>query len=80
MKKKNHAAAELGRRGGKARAKKLGKKGLSEAGRKAVNARWAKKRQSVSIIDQLEKISAPRKAPNGAAKKRPSGRAPRTQV
>lgn len=41
---KDPAAVALGRKGGlkggPARAKKLGKKGLSEAGRKAAQARW----------------------------------------
>lgn len=34
----------MGRRGGKARARKLGRKKLSEQGRKAALARWAKNR------------------------------------
>jgi hypothetical protein len=42
-KPKNPAAVELGRRGGKARARKLSKKELSEQARKAVTARWAKR-------------------------------------
>lgn len=33
---------ELGRRGGKARAKKVSKEKLSEIGRKAAGARWKK--------------------------------------
>lgn len=41
-KKKNAAAAELGRRGGKARAKKLSPAELSEQGRRAVRERWKK--------------------------------------
>jgi general stress protein YciG len=49
MTEKNKAAQELGRlggaKGGKARAANMTKKELSEAGRKAANARWAKKRQ-----------------------------------
>lgn len=36
-------AQELGRRGGQARAKNLTKKQLSEAGKKAIMARWAKR-------------------------------------
>jgi hypothetical protein len=44
--KKNAAAVKLGAlgasKGGKARAAKLSKKELSEQGRKAVLARWAK--------------------------------------
>lgn len=43
---KNPAAVALGRlgglKGGKARASKLGKRGLSEAMSKAINARWDK--------------------------------------
>src|SRR3990167_11027740 len=43
---KNPAAVALGRlgglKGGKARAEALGKKGLSEASKKAINARWDK--------------------------------------
>ena len=46
---KNPAAVALGKlggsKGGKARAKNMTKKELSEAARKAANARWAKKRQ-----------------------------------
>jgi hypothetical protein len=42
-KPKNRAAVELGRRGGKARARKLSKKELSEQARRAVSARWAKR-------------------------------------
>jgi hypothetical protein len=44
MKKpKNPAAVELGRRGGKARARKLSKTELSEQGKRAISARWAKR-------------------------------------
>jgi hypothetical protein len=42
MERKNPNAVALGRRGGKARAAKLSKEELSEQGRKAVQARWAK--------------------------------------
>ena len=45
MKKKLPAAVELGQRGGKARAKKLSRKRLSEIGRKAASARWKKARK-----------------------------------
>jgi hypothetical protein len=45
--KKNPAAVALGRlgglKGGKARAKKLSKKRLSEIGKKAATKRWSKK-------------------------------------
>lgn len=45
-KKKNPAAVALGRKGGlkggKARTEKLSQEELSEQGRNAVNARWAK--------------------------------------
>jgi hypothetical protein len=48
---KDPAAVALGRKGGlkggPARAKKLGKKKLSEAGKKAANARWAGKSKSI---------------------------------
>ena len=51
-KPKNAAAVELGRlggaKGGKARAKKLSKERLSEIGRKAVEARWRKHRETPS--------------------------------
>jgi len=36
-------AAEMGRRGGKARAKNMTPEQLSRAGRRAVMARWAKR-------------------------------------
>ena len=39
---KDPAAVSLGRKGGKARAKKLTKEELSEQGRKAIQARWEK--------------------------------------
>jgi hypothetical protein len=49
---KNPAVVELGRRGGlkggPARAAKMTPEERSEAARKAVNARWAKKRQQES--------------------------------
>jgi hypothetical protein len=45
MKRKNEAAAQLGSRGGKARARNLSKEELSEQGRKAVQARWKKAKQ-----------------------------------
>jgi hypothetical protein len=53
MKKKNKAAAELGSRGGKARAKNLSKQERSEQARNAVRARWAR-----------AKTQAPEKAKN----------------
>ena len=45
MAKKNQAAAQLGKRGGRARAKKLTKEELSESARKAAQARWAKEKK-----------------------------------
>lgn len=39
---KNEAAAALGRLGGKARAKKLGKKRRTDIARKAASVRWKK--------------------------------------
>ena len=44
MGKKNPHAVALGRKGGKARAARLSKEELSQQGRKAVRARWAKKK------------------------------------
>jgi hypothetical protein len=44
MARKNPHAVALGRKGGKARAEKLSKKELSKQGRKAVMARWARKK------------------------------------
>jgi hypothetical protein len=41
----NKAAQELGRRGGKARAKAMTAKQRSESARKAVLARWAKRKK-----------------------------------
>jgi len=46
MRKKNHAAVQLGRRGGKATAKKLTLEQRKEAARKAAQARWAKYKKS----------------------------------
>jgi len=43
-KKKNPAAIELGRRGGRASARKLTDEQRKEKARKAAQARWAKKR------------------------------------
>jgi len=42
MSKKLSAAVALGRRGGKARAKKLNKRERTEIARKAAQARWRK--------------------------------------
>jgi hypothetical protein len=42
MKRKNPAAVELGRKGGKARVAKMSKEELKEAARRAAQARWAK--------------------------------------
>jgi hypothetical protein len=42
MVKKNPAAVQLGRRGGKATARKLTKEQRKESARKAAQARWAK--------------------------------------
>lgn len=44
-KRKNPAAVALGRRGGKARARKASKKLLSEIGRKGAAVRWKKRRK-----------------------------------
>ena len=45
-KRKNPAAMALGKKGGKARAKKLTAAQLSEQGRNAVQARWAKQKKA----------------------------------
>jgi hypothetical protein len=42
-KRKDAAAVSLGRRGGKARARKVSKERLSEIGKAAAAKRWAKK-------------------------------------
>jgi hypothetical protein len=41
MKKKNPAAVELGKRGGKALVERVGAEGMSERGKKGMAARWA---------------------------------------
>jgi hypothetical protein len=46
MAKKNEAAVELGRRGGKATAKKLTLGQRKESARKAAQARWAQNKKS----------------------------------
>lgn len=43
-KKKNAAAVEMGRKGGKARASKLSKEKRSEIARKAAKKRWTKEK------------------------------------
>jgi hypothetical protein len=45
MRKKNRAAASLGRLGGRARAKKLTTEQRKESAKKAAQARWAKKKE-----------------------------------
>lgn len=45
MGKKDPHAVALGKKGGKARAAKLSKEELSRQGRKAVMARWARKKK-----------------------------------
>jgi hypothetical protein len=52
MTPKNSAAVELGRRGGKARARKLTPEERREAARKAVEARWAKHRKLAVEISE----------------------------
>jgi hypothetical protein len=52
MTPKNSAAVELGRRGGKARARKLTPEERREAARKAVEARWAKHRELAKEINE----------------------------
>lgn len=46
MAKKNKAAVQLGRRGGKATAKKLAPEQRQAAARKAAQARWAQDKKS----------------------------------
>jgi hypothetical protein len=43
MKRGTMTAAEMGRRGGKARAKNMTPEQLSQAGKHAITARWAKR-------------------------------------
>jgi len=61
MKQKNRAAAELGRRGGKARAKKLSKEERTEQARKAVQARWEKYRAAKTGSGGAELVRKRRK-------------------
>jgi general stress protein YciG len=58
--KKNPAAAELGRRGGRVLAKKLSKEAASEIGRKAAEARWAKVKDQLG--DTNRRLEKPLKA------------------
>lgn len=46
--KKDPAAVALGKKGGKARAKKLTPEQLSEQGRKAISARWQKAKKAAA--------------------------------
>lgn len=48
-------ATEFARKGGKARAKKLTPEERSESARKAVEARWAKLRETVRDISERSK-------------------------
>jgi hypothetical protein len=57
MSPKNSAAVELGRRGGKARAKNMSATERAEAARKAVAARWAKIREVKKAAAELAKIA-----------------------
>jgi len=61
--KKNPAAVSLGRKGGKKRAENLTAEQLSEQGRKAVEARWAKAK-AAAVLTQSE----PKKANKGAGR------------
>ena len=69
MVRKNPAAVALGRRGGlkggPARAAKLTKEQLSESGRRAVQARWAKRNQAKGMAGQT---TTPRPDPTKRAK------------
>jgi hypothetical protein len=51
----SNAAAELGRMGGKARAKKLGKEQRSEIARNAAKSRWADHKGSPSSSSSTSK-------------------------
>jgi len=55
-KTKDPAAANLGKKGGLARAKKLSRQELSQQGRKAVLARWEKWRK-----ENPDKVAAPQR-------------------
>lgn len=61
-KRKNAAAVALGRKGGlkggKARAEKLSPEELSEQGRKAVEARWAKYRAEKALEEAANNQSS----------------------
>jgi hypothetical protein len=52
MTPKNPAAVALGRKGGKATARKLTPQQRSDAARKAVEARWAKTQKSLAEMDR----------------------------
>jgi hypothetical protein len=58
MTPKNFAAGELGRWGGKARARKLTLKEPREAARKAMQARWAQQRELTKAISEAAGISS----------------------
>jgi len=55
MATKNPAAVQLGKRGGRARARNLTPEQRSEAARKAVEARWAKLRELTGQISRDSK-------------------------
>lgn len=48
-KKEKEAYAIVGRLGGRATAKKLGRKGMQELGRKGAKARWSKKSKTLKV-------------------------------
>jgi hypothetical protein len=70
--RKNPAAVQLGRRGGKARVANMSKDELKAANRKAAEARWAKTRALVDDITErskrLEEVAVKRAAKPRAEK------------
>ena len=56
MPRKNPAAVELGRRGGRASAKKLTPEQRRESARRAAQARWAKTKKLVQEISKGSEI------------------------
>jgi len=66
MSPKNPAAVELGRKGGKARAKNMTAEQRRESARKAVDARWAKTRELVDEITEGTKALEVRAARRAA--------------
>jgi hypothetical protein len=71
-KKKNAAAVALGRRGGKKRAATLSAEQLSEQGRRAAAARWAKSKPAGEALEaREERLDAAKLEPPSPAKAEP---------